>query len=91
MNTIPSAVLTELAGKSQKPPVRTTSGKVHQGWKGDNPIVHGIDNVATIKLDDERTLGARTAAIVVEHTKRPSDSHWFKSKATLGTIPIALE
>ena len=31
--------------------MRTQRGKIHQAGKGNNPVIHGIDNVATIELE----------------------------------------
>jgi len=31
--------------------VRTKRGEIHQAGEGNNPVIHGIDNVATIELE----------------------------------------
>ena len=32
--------------------MRTKRGKVHEAGEGDGPEVHGVDNIATIELDE---------------------------------------
>ena len=35
----------------------TQRGKIHEAWEGDCPVVHNIDDTATIELLDDETLG----------------------------------
>ena len=39
--------------------VRTQRGDVHQDREGDHPVVHGINNVAAIELEERPTLATR--------------------------------
>ena len=41
--------------------MRTKRGKVHEAGKDDSPEVCGVDNVATVDLGVEQTLGTQAS------------------------------
>jgi hypothetical protein len=55
MSTIPIAVSVtsaeSIAVGLWRARARTKRGEPHQAWEGDDPVVHGIDDVATIELE----------------------------------------
>ena len=53
--------------------MRTDSGEVHQAWEGDDPVVHGVDNIAAIEL--RGPLNTQMTNFETELAKRPSASH----------------
>ena len=65
--------------------------EVHQTRESDNPVVHGINNVATIELEDGLVSETRANKENKERTKRPLASPWFRRNTALGVIPIGLE
>ena len=62
-------------------------GKIHQGWQGDDAVIHGIDDVATIELEGwsawDRFSKERT-------TNRPSASQPFETDGRDETMVTAL-
>ena len=62
-------------------PARTNSSKVHRAWKDNDPIVHGVENVATVKLVKKPPFNSYATEFEVVLTKSPSVSHWFKGNA----------
>jgi len=60
MNKMPIAMSTTLAtgaaASLYRTQERTQRGEEHEAGEDDDPEVHGVDNVATIKLDS-RSLG----------------------------------
>lgn len=59
MKMIPVAVsmtLIESVGVApRRAGARTQRSKVHQTWENNDPVVHGIDHVATVELDSQPT------------------------------------
>ena len=95
MNVIPIAALTMMLAQSvtglwRNQILRTHRGEIDETGKDDDPDVHGVDNVTTIELEEQRTLDPiikREAKL----TKRPSASQLFKRNMRLGIMVIGLE
>ena len=62
--------------------------EVHEAGEGDDPEVHGVDNVTTIELGEGLALDVWVSARRINRdlTKRPSANQLFKVAATLGTM-----
>ena len=71
--------------------VRTHRGEEHEAGEGDDPEVHGVDNVTTIELEEQPALGAWMRELDAKVTKRPSASQLFKRNMRLGTMLRTLE
>ena len=78
MDPIPIAASVMLIGdvavSLRRTRARTQRGEIHQAREGDNPMVHGIDNIAAIELEVQPTLGTWTTRLSIGLTKRPSAS-----------------
>jgi len=70
---------------------RTQGSEVHKAWEGDDPIVLGISNPATIELEERSTLDTGTTGFGTQLTKKLSASKLFKRNVTFGTTLMALE
>ena len=74
----------------RRPRLHTQRAKVHQAGESEDPIVHGVNDVATIELKEPPSLDTWETEFDIELTKRPSASQLFKRNIALGTILIAL-
>ena len=53
MKPIPEAVVVASDERRRRLPetkARTHRGEVHQTWEGNEPVVHGISNIAAVEL-----------------------------------------
>ena len=70
MNTIPIATFMILAESTaaglQRTRTRTHRAEVHEEGEGDDPTVHGIDDVTAIQLEEEPTLDTQTSERNIE-------------------------
>ena len=73
----------------RKAQAHTQISEVHQTGESDDPAVHGINNIATIKLEEQRVLYARVIDLNAELTIKPSASQLFRRNITFGTTLIA--
>lgn len=83
MNMIPIATLTTSAQNDatglRRTRVRTHRGEVHEAGEGDNPVVHGVDNITTIELEEATCV------------RYPGERLWHKAyQKTIGE-PIVQE
>ena len=56
-------VIENVAVDLRRAEARTYTGEVHQEGEGNHPVIHGIDNIATIKLEVRGTLGAKKTEV----------------------------
>ena len=75
MYRIPIAVPTLLAKSLRKAQVRTKRSNIHQTWKGDDPVVHGINDITTVELEERVASVTQPNEARAILTKRPSASH----------------
>ena len=54
-------------------------------------VIHGINDITTMQLEEQPTLNTLATEYEMRHTKRPSASHWFKGNTTYKMREIALE
>ena len=52
-------------------------------------MVHGINDIATIQLEEQPTLNTEAIGFQIRPTKRPSTSHWLKGNITTKVTPAA--
>ena len=72
--------------------MRTQRSKVHtSGGECDDSLIHGTDNIATIELERQPTLGAWPTKFDTKLAGGPQASEAFKRKVVPGTMLIALE
>ena len=64
---------------------------IHQGGECDDSLIHGTDNIATIELERQPTLGAWPTKFDTKLAGGPQASEAFKRKVVPGTMLIALE
>ena len=69
---------------------RTPRCEVHQTWKGNDPAIHCINNVATVELE-RLALDTWVTENGTGLTKRPSVSQPFRKIRISGAMVIALE
>jgi len=86
------ALVQSIAAGLWRTRMRTQGGKVHEAGKGGSPEGCGVDNITTVYLGAEQTLGTRVSghASNKELTRRPSASQLLKLNITFGTRPRAV-
>lgn len=66
-------------------------GTYIRGGECDDSLIHGTDNIATIELERQPTLGAWPTKFDTKLAGGPQASEAFKRKVVPGTMLIALE
>ena len=69
--------------------MRTQRAEVHEAGEGDGPDVLGVDNVATIELEEEPVLDIRVCEHGIKH-KRSLANQLFKADIEVEMILSAL-
>lgn len=95
MNTAPVAASATLAESATADPrrtrARTQRSEVHQAWEDNDPIIHRVNDTATIELRGRPGLYIQVIDFERLLTRRPSVSQEFKKNMLLGTTLIAFE
>ena len=68
--------------------MRTNRGEIHHTWEGHDPIIHGVNDIATMQLEERSRLDTQATELEMGRTKRPSASHWFNGNIILKTVVI---
>ena len=94
MKTTPIAMLMRLAQRivcSRRGQAHTHRTEIDDAGDGDDPDVHGIDDVTTVELVGRLILDTWASDLSTGLTKRPSANQLFRRNMRLQMILIGLE
>lgn len=82
-----AAILAEsvMVGSPAEDQAHTQGGEVHQTWKGDDQVVHGVNNTAAIELEGSLYQVSGTGC-KAKLTRTPSASELFKTNIMFGRM-----